>query len=102
MIIKEMKDKAGKNKAHIGGTMDQAQHLKRVLTFIQERGWEYTYSEEDGLGSIDFDYRGVPYHIWEFEDGERGVETNLRSGGRQEELSGDYETELLELMKDWR
>lgn len=102
MIIKEMKDKAGKNKAHMGGTMDQAQHLKRVLTFIKERGWEYTYSEEDGLGSIDFDYRGVPYHIWEFEDGERGVETNLRSGGRQEELSGDYETELLELMKDWR
>lgn len=102
MIIKEMKDKAGKNKAHMGGTMDQAQHLKRVLTFIKERGWEYTYSEEEGLGSIDFDYRGVPYHIWEFEDGERGVETNLRSGGRQEELSGDYETELLELMKDWR
>lgn len=81
--------------------MDQAQHLKRVLTFIQERGWEYTYSEEDGCGSIDFDYRGVPYHIWEFEDGERGVETNLKSGGRQEELLGDYETELLELMKDW-
>ena len=44
------------------------------------------YNEEDGLGSIDFDYRGVPYHIWEFEDGERGVETNLRSGGRQEEI----------------
>ena len=42
-----------------------------------------------------------PYHIWEFEDGERGVETNLKSGGRQEELLGDYETELLELMKDW-
>ena len=84
-----------------GGTMEQAAHLKRVLAFIQERGWEYTYSEEDGCGSIDFDYRGVPYHIWEFEDGEQGVETNLKSGGRQEELLGDYETELLELMKDW-
>lgn len=81
--------------------MEQAAHLTRVLAFIQERGWKCTYNEEDGLGSIDFDYRGVPYHIWEFEDEERGVETNLRSGGRQEELLGDYETVLLELMKDW-
>ena len=81
--------------------MDQTQHLQKVLAFIQERGWEYTYSEEDGCGSIDFDYRGVPYHIWEFEDGERGVETNLRSGGRHGGVLGDYETELLELMKDW-
>ena len=82
--------------------MRQSSKLNQVLAFIKERGWEYTYNEEDGLGSIDFSYRGVPYHIWEFEDGERGVETNLRSGGRQEELLGDYEAELLKLMRDWR
>ena len=81
--------------------MEQKGHLGRVLALIEERGWSYTYNEEDGLGSIDFDYRGVPYHIWEFEDGERGVETNLRSGGRQEEILGDYETVILELMKEW-
>lgn len=76
--------------------------LGRVLAFIKEQGFQYTYSEEDGCGSIDFAYRGVPYHIWEFHDGEWGVETNLRHGGRQEEILGDYEAELLEIMKDWR
>ena len=80
--------------------MEQKGHLGRVLALIEERGWSYTYNEEDGLGSIDFDYRGVPYHIWEFEDRERGVETNLRSGG-QEEILGDYETALLDLIKEW-
>jgi hypothetical protein len=81
--------------------MEQTDRLNQVLAFIRERGWNYHYSEEDGCGSIDFDYRGVPYHIWEFEDGERGVETNVRHGGRQEELLGDYEAELISIMKDW-
>ena len=75
--------------------------LAKVLAFIQERGWKYTVTEEDGCGSIDFEYRGVPYHIWEFHDGEWGVETNLRHGGRQVEILGDYEAEMLEIMKDW-
>lgn len=54
------------------------------------------------VAAIDFEYRGVPYHIWEFHDGDEwGVETNIRHGGRSEELTGDYETELLEIMKEW-
>ena len=81
--------------------MENAGRLTKVLDFIRQRGWEFTYSEEDGCGSIDFEYRGVPYHIWEFEENGWGVETNVRHGGRQEELSGDYETELLEIMKNW-
>lgn len=82
--------------------MEQTTYLSRILAFIRERGWTYSYHEEDGFGSIDFDYRGVPYHIWEFEEGERGAESNVRSGGRQEDFYGDYEAELLELMKDWK
>ena len=81
--------------------MEEHGRLSRVLAFVKERGWRYTMCEEDGCGSIDFEYRGVPYHIWEFYDGEWGVETNLRHGGRQEEILGDYESEMLEIMKDW-
>lgn len=81
--------------------MEDAKRLTRVLDFIRQKGWSCTYSEEDGCGSIDFEYRGVPYHIWEFQENGWGVETNVRHGGRQEELSGDYETELLEIMKSW-
>ena len=41
-------------------------------------------------------------NIGEFHDGDEwGVETNIRHGGRSEELTGDYETELLEIMKEW-
>ena len=75
--------------------------LSRVQSFLESRGWHYTYSEEDECGSIDFEYRGLAYHIWEFNDGGRGVETNLRHGGRNEDIFGDYEIELLEIMKDW-
>ena len=81
--------------------MSETTRLSRVLALIRERGWDYQYNEEDGCGSIDFEYRGVPYHIWEFQDGEWGVENNLRRGGAMEEMFGDYETEMLEVMKDW-
>ncbi|MBS6396046.1 MAG: kinase [Clostridiales bacterium] len=81
--------------------MEETVRLQRVLAFIRERGWNHKSCQEDGCGSIDFEYRGVPYHIWEFYDGEWGVETNLRHGGRQEEFFGDYESEMLEIMKDW-
>ena len=82
--------------------MENRKRLAKVRAFLEDRGWDYKYTEEDGCGSIDFDYRGVPYHIWEFHDGDEwGVETNIRHGGRSEELTGDYETELLEIMKEW-
>ena len=61
-----------------------------------------TYTEEDGLGSLDFSYRGVPYHIWEYlEDGTYGVETNIRNGGKSEDLEGDYEEMVIEIISNW-
>lgn len=82
--------------------METSTRLSRVLGYIRGQGWNCTYCEEDGCGSIDFEYRGVSYHIWEFHDGEWGVETNLRHGGRQEEIVGDYESEILDILKDWK
>ena len=82
--------------------MESGTCLKRIRAYLEKRGWEYEYHEEDGCGSIDFSYRGVPYHIWEFEEGERGVETNLQHGGRQEEVLGDYERKLIEMIESWK
>ncbi|HIQ95413.1 MAG TPA: kinase [Candidatus Limivivens merdigallinarum] len=76
--------------------------LKNIQNLLKERKIQYTYTEEDGLGSIDFEYRGVSYHIWEFEDGAAGAESNLRSGGRMEEFTGDYEEQLLEILQVFR
>ena len=82
--------------------METGTRLRRICAYLDDQGCEYRYIEEAGCGSIDFDYRGVPYHIWEFDEGERGVEANLRHGGRQEEFFGDYETALLALMEEWK
>ena len=48
--------------------MEQTSHFARVLAFLEEKGWKYSHCCEDDCGSIDFEYRGVPYHIWEFHD----------------------------------
>lgn len=75
--------------------------LTRIQQFLKEKNIEYDYHEEDGCGSVDFQYRGVPYHVWEFPPEEPGCESNIRSGGRIEEFSGDYEDELLAILSDW-
>ena len=102
-----MEDKASGRRKNSAGRrrtrMEQTERLLRVRAYLEEKGWEYEYHEEDGCGSVDFSYRGVPYHIWEFEeDGEWGVEMNLQHGGRQEEVLGDYETKLIEMMDSWQ
>ena len=83
--------------------MAQEGRLQRVRAYLEGKGWEYEYQEEDGCGSIDFSFRGGPYHIWEFDEGgTRGVETNLQHGGRQEEVLGDYEASLIEMLESWK
>lgn len=75
--------------------------LKKIQALLNEKNMKYSYTEEDGLGSIDFEYRGLTYHIWEFEDNGYGVETNVRNAGRQEDILENYEEILLEIMQDW-
>ena len=74
--------------------------LQPIRDFLNEKGYKYTYTEEDGCGSIDFTDRGLSYHIWEFpeDDGGFGVETNLAHAGQMEELHGDCTAELLRLL----
>ena len=75
--------------------------LEKVQDALKKKKIEYTYTEEDGCGSIDFLFRGVRYHVWEYEDNGWGVETNLKNSGRSEELEGDYETILAEEILSW-
>lgn len=75
--------------------------LLKIQAFLKEKGWKYRYTEEDGIGSIDFEYRGLQYHIWEFKDGEWGVESNVRNAGKQEDITGDYEAVILKILEKW-
>ncbi len=53
--------------------MAEKERLERVLSLIEKRGWTFRRCMEDDCESIDFEYRGVSYHIWEFHDEEWGV-----------------------------
>ncbi|MGN0314409.1 MAG: kinase [Fusicatenibacter sp.] len=70
--------------------------MPEIQKQLKAKKISYTYTEEDGCGSIDFVHRGLSYHIWEYADTDEpiGVETNLRYAGRVEELEGDYDTLL--------
>lgn len=75
--------------------------LDKIKVFLDLKGWPYQYVVEDGLGSIDLEYQGVIYHIWEFMDGQCGAESNVKNIGRLEEFLGDYENDLIKIMKRW-
>ena len=76
--------------------------LQRIQSYLKEKEWPFQYTEEDGLGSVDFEYRGIGYHVWEFQEDGYGAESNVREGGRQEEYRGDYEEEILRVMEGWK
>ena len=77
--------------------------LEKIQKILRDKKISFDYSEEDGCGSIDFEHRGLSYHIWEYADQEEpcGVETNLRNVGRTEELEGDYEQKLAEILQSF-
>ena len=73
--------------------------LEKIQDYLKKKGWEYTYVEEDGCGSIELMYRGVPYHIWEFEDNGWGAESNVRNGGKSEDFTESYEETIIDIME---
>jgi len=75
--------------------------LTRIRALLEERHISYDYNEEDGCGSIDFLFRGIPYHIWEYHDGAWGVQTNVFNSGRITDLEGDYEEQICRLLEGW-
>lgn len=72
--------------------------LEKLQSYLQEQGWKYEYAEEDGCGSVDFEHRGLSYHVWEF-DG--GAESNVENVGRMKDYAGQYEEEILRIMRTW-
>ena len=76
--------------------------MPKIQKALEAKRIRFEYTEEDGCGSLDFQFRGLRYHIWEFQDGEAfGVDTNVYHTGRSEDIMGDYDTELSELILTW-
>ena len=75
--------------------------LKQIQEYMRSMGYSFRYWEDNGCGTIEFDHRGLHYHIWEYPEPESGAESNLESAGRSIEYTGDYETKILNILKSW-
>ncbi len=76
--------------------------MEKTEAALKEKDIEFQYTEEDGCASYDFIYRGIPYHIWEFAEGEeRGAEANIFNSGRSEDIGGDYDATIAAEIDTW-
>lgn len=75
--------------------------LQKIRAWLDHKGISHKYTEEDGCGSIDFLYKGLSYHIWEFPEEEQGAESNVRSAGKMDVYGSGYEDEILDILKTW-
>ena len=57
--------------------------LEKLQSYIEEKGWKQEYTEEGGCGSLDFEHRGLSYHVWEFQEDGYGAESNVENVGRR-------------------
>lgn len=75
--------------------------LARIQDYLNSRAISFQYWQENDCGSISFLHKGLSYHIWEYPAPERGADSNVRSAGRSEEFDGDYEEEILKILRTW-
>ena len=75
--------------------------LNIVQEALKKKKIKYEYTEIDGCGSIDFLFRGLKFHVWEYEDREWGAETNIYEAGRSQDIEGDYEEAIAKEILSW-
>lgn len=76
--------------------------LEKVKKALEQKKISFEYCEEDECGSIDFIFRGLKFHVWEFqENGTFGVETNIFNVGKARDIEGDYEKVLVDEILSW-
>ena len=75
--------------------------LQNIQDYLNQRQIAFTYVEGDDCGSIEFLHRGLHYYIWEYPEPERGAQSNVRTAGRGEDFEGDYQEEILAILRTW-
>ncbi len=76
--------------------------MQKIKDALDHKKINYTYMEEDGCGSFDFLFRGLSYHIWEYQDGDvYGAETNVFNVGRSCDVDGDYDEQISAHILGW-
>ena len=75
--------------------------LEKVQEALKTKNIHYEYTEENGCGSLDFMFRGLRFHVWEYEDRVWGAETNVFEAGRSQDIEGDYEEIISKEILAW-
>ena len=75
--------------------------LEKVQETLKTKNIHYEYTEENGCGSLDFMFRGLRFHVWEYEDRVWGAETNVFEAGRSQDIEGDYEEIISKEILSW-
>lgn len=76
--------------------------LQIVQDALNRKKIKYTYLEEDGCGSIDFLFRGLKFHVWEYHDGDIwGAESNVFIADRSEDFEDHYEETIAGEILAW-
>ena len=68
--------------------------LEKVQEALKTKNIHYEYTEENGCGSLDFMFRGLRFHVWEYE-------TNVFEAGRSQDIEGDYEEIISKEILSW-
>ena len=76
--------------------------LERIQNYLNGAKIPFIYSENDDCGGIEILHRGLSYHIWEYPEPERGASSNVLSCGRMIDYEGDYEGQIIEILKGWK
>lgn len=75
--------------------------LLQIQDALKKKKIKFMYIEEDGCGSIDFEFRGLRFHVWEYKDKCWGAETNVFEAGRSQDIEGDYEKIISQEILSW-
>jgi hypothetical protein len=54
--------------------------LQIVQDALKKKNIKYEYTEIDGCGSLDFLFRGLKFHVWEYEDRVWGADSEVEDG----------------------
>ncbi len=75
--------------------------LEKVRACLDGKGINYVYSENDDCGAVEFDFRGLRYHVWEYPEPERGAASNVAHAGRMVDYEDDYEEQITAVLDRW-
>ena len=75
--------------------------LQIVQDALKKKNIKYEYTEIYGCGSLDFLFRGLKFHVWEYEDRVWGAETNIYEAGRSQDIEGNYEEVIAREILSW-